>query len=427
MTAFSAGITAGVLPQEAASAAAAITAAAIQAALTTVRVNSRAKAATSATTQALAGVVAVTSGTPVVMPAAAVMSAAVTSVAVAVTSVAVAAISEEAAVTSAEGVAAVAATFSVAPSSAPAEHRLHRRCQTIMTRFAVCAWLTLFGGSLGFAAPVSAASGVRDGAHLYNPASIAKAEQIIRAIHEQHSVDVLIETVPGVPADRLTEFKPLVGKAQQDFVTRWAAARAQQLVVDGIYVLICKSPPHTRVVVEDAHAHAFGERDRTKLFKLLASRSWWKSADQGLLGGLDHVRDRLDAHARGESSGGVDWSAILWLIGGMLGLWVIIGVVRSLNGVGRYSCNPGAGTPTEGGALAGVFGGMFGAMAGHWLYESFFGGPPTSENSPAPESSAPASNPKDRDDEFPDTCGDGDPHAVADDVSAADLSNGGDF
>ncbi len=296
-------------------------------------------------------------------------------------------------------------------------------CQTIMTQHAGYSWLALIAGWLAVAAPAFA--GVRDEAHLYEAPTLAKAEQLIGTIRQQYGVDVRIETVPGIPADRLAEFKSLKGKAQQDYLTRWATERAQQLGADGIYVLICKSPPHTRVVVEEAHAAVFGERERTKLFKLVATRGWWKSADQGLLGGIEYIRDRLDAHARGETGGVVDWGAILWVIGGLLGLWVVIGLARSLSGAGRYACNPGRGTPTEGGALAGVFGGMFGAMAGHWLYESFFGGPAAGEVNAPPETPVPPDNVGARGDEFTDSFQEYYP--AADDPRIDEYAADGDF
>src|SRR5437763_9307808 len=97
-------------------------------------------------------------------------------------------------------------------------------CPTIMKRHASYGWLVCIGW-LAFVAPASAASGVRDDAHLYKAATIAKSEQTIVVIHRQYGVELLIENVAGLPADRLAEFKSLKGNAQQEYVTRWAAER----------------------------------------------------------------------------------------------------------------------------------------------------------------------------------------------------------
>ncbi|MGL4419970.1 MAG: hypothetical protein ACRCZF_04835, partial [Gemmataceae bacterium] len=62
----------------------------------------------------------------------------------------------------------------------------------------------------------------------------------------------------------------------------------------------------------------------------------------------------------------------------MLGIWVVIALVRSLfggGGGGGYGYGGGGGMMGGGGGFFGTFlGGMFGAAAGMYLYDSFFGG-----------------------------------------------------
>lgn len=54
-----------------------------------------------------------------------------------------------------------------------------------------------------------------------------------------------------------------------------------------------------------------------------------------------------------------------------LGVWFVIGLVRALFGGGGGGSGGG---PGGGGFMSSLFGGLFGAMAGMWIYNSFFGG-----------------------------------------------------
>jgi hypothetical protein len=50
----------------------------------------------------------------------------------------------------------------------------------------------------------------------------------------------------------------------------------------------------------------------------------------------------------------------------VLGIWLVIGLIRSFSGGGM------GGGMGGGGFFPGLMGGLFGAMAGAWLYDSFF-------------------------------------------------------
>ena len=79
---------------------------------------------------------------------------------------------------------------------------------------------------------------------------------------------------------------------------------------------------------------------------------------------------RSDTHpaASGSSLG---W--LLPVIGGLLVAWVIFGLIRSMlnrGGAGGMGMPQGAG---GGGFFTSLIGGMFGAAAGMWMYDQFFG------------------------------------------------------
>src|SRR5262249_15497044 len=94
-----------------------------------------------------------------------------------------------------------------------------------------------------------------------------------------------------------------------------------------------------------------------------------------------------------------NWMTIFWIVVVLVGVWVVIGIVRgfsrrsqgpypqqgrpmqSMGGGGaqyspQYGGAPPAPTPMGGGGggfVSSLLGGMFGAAAGNWIYDSFTG------------------------------------------------------
>src|SRR5262249_18407975 len=85
-----------------------------------------------------------------------------------------------------------------------------------------------------------------------------------------------------------------------------------------------------------------------------------------------------------------NWLALVCPLLIVIGVvWLVIGLVRAFTGMGRGGApgapgqgavGPGYGAPGYGGGgggggfFSGLMGGLFGAVAGNWIYHSFFGG-----------------------------------------------------
>jgi len=182
---------------------------------------------------------------------------------------------------------------------------------------------------------------------------------------------LLIETVSAVPADRRGQLKN-----RNQFFARWAQERAEAAGVNGVYVLICADPHHVQVFVSPEAREALPNKDRERLRKALAIKLGRKPYDDALLDTVAFVRDRLDPIHAAEARS--NWWWVLWLILGIVGVWLVVGLVRSLLGSGATQ-TPGAGP--GGGLLAG----MFGATAGSWMYHAFFRGGSKEIAEPAPQ------------------------------------------
>lgn len=277
--------------------------------------------------------------------------------------------------------------------------------------------LAALAGWLAVAAPVSAAVApvIKDDGKFFSDEAREKADRKIKEIYREYNKDLLIETFPEVPADRAKDVDLKDKAARDTFFEEWAKDRAHEAEVNGIYVLICKTPPHLQVLVgNETQKRAFTRKDRDELAKILTGKFHDKDYDGGLAKAVDFVAERLKANGTGRgdrssaisewgqrrrtaaavpganNQGGGFMGTLLGLVCfGLLilgALWLVVGVFRALTGGGggyRGGYGPGGYGPGGyapgyggggGGFMSSLLGGMFGAAAGNWLYNSFSGG-----------------------------------------------------
>jgi uncharacterized protein len=276
----------------------------------------------------------------------------------------------------------------------------------------------VLAGWLGSGAEALAAvPRVNDEAKMFSAESVEKANQKIKQIADQFRVDLLIETLPGIPANLQERYKQQ-GKAE--FFRRWADERAAVAGVKGIYILITKQPAHLQIEVDKAtRKAAFTLDDRNRLVGQMTDRLRKRKPDEALLEAANFVYSTLQAHGGGrapaaggrtaaappvshspgpgarqphvagpdQDRGGIGWLGWLAIgVGIFLVLWLLFGLFRALTGAGRGAyggAGPGGGYGPGGsgggyggggggGFLTSLMGGLFGAAAGSWIYDSFF-------------------------------------------------------
>ncbi len=176
----------------------------------------------------------------------------------------------------------------------------------------------------------------------------------------------------------------------------------------GVYVLICLDPGHVEVVADremrDKGFQATKERQlATEVAKGLRGAGNEKTADEkiaaqdkALLNAVQYLRTNLpSANADvkkqtrqpttrddGKSAQGPDRSGGGWLkwicigVAVLAGIWVIFAIIRAFSGGGTGTAGPGGGGFGGGGGgfMSSMLGGLFGAAAGMWVYDQFFGG-----------------------------------------------------
>jgi hypothetical protein len=256
--------------------------------------------------------------------------------------------------------------------------------------------LAVLAGWLAAVAPVSAsavAPVIKDDGKFFKDDARTKADEQIREIHREFNKDLLIETFPAVPEDLTKDVDMKDKTARNRFFEKWARDRARAADVNGIYILICKLPEHLQVEV-GTHTleKAFTIEDRNELSKKLLSDFREKKYDEGLLDAVDFVAKRLKAHGVRSSAVPVGGGGMMEGLGGLLcvgvlvlaALWLVVGLFRAMTGGGNrggyapggggYGPGYGGGGGGGGGFMTSLLGGMFGAVAGNWMYNSFFGG-----------------------------------------------------
>lgn len=286
-------------------------------------------------------------------------------------------------------------------------------------------------------------AGVHDTAKLFSSETVKKADDILKDIQQKTKDTVVIETVRGIPAEKRDAFRA----NRDNFYAQWAEARGKALKLHGTLVLICEetqadvasgkpakriefwSDEETRkIFTKDDATHArttlgklfnsdpnqaflnmVGEMKTTMESKYAASHPLANAAEKGVV-----ANKHLDPKPAGNqhAAGGTDVTTIvIYIVVGLLGFWILIGLVRAFTrprvqpgdynapppppGMGRggmtpppppgygqpygqaYGGQPMGYAPPQSGGM-GFFGnlmtGMLGAAAGNYMYDRFFRG-----------------------------------------------------
>jgi hypothetical protein len=249
--------------------------------------------------------------------------------------------------------------------------------------------------------PTSATEFISDNGAYFSESAKRKAAEVISDIHKRWGKEVVVETFARKPDD-------------EPNMAEWAKRRARERRVDGVYILACREPHGLQVDAgEKTREKAFTLADTEKLYHLLRSDFGKNKFDDGLVSSVEFVRDTMkrnlgsgaatapspappapssnpSTHRGGTTvnhGGGFPWLALLCPALVIIGvIWLVFGLIRAFTsrsygpgpggpgGPGAYGAPGYGGGGGGGGFMTGLLGGMFGAVAGSWLYNNMFGG-----------------------------------------------------
>lgn len=249
---------------------------------------------------------------------------------------------------------------------------------------------------------------VFDEAKLFSPAGVEQAKSKFREAAFHRGLTVTVDTVAEPPAAK----KSAAEAASKDaakwraFMLDWARQTAGEDHAKGVYVLVTLHPVGGVAVIADRQTktRGFTDADDERVRMILAS-AFKDAKDEtsdakkqevrsaGLVKALEYIATDLrdsrvaDATPAGgardkhEHNGKVQTNAppagrgimgyVCLGLFVLAGAWLVIGLIRMFTGGGGGT--PGAGGG-GGGFMTSLFGGLFGAVAGMWMYNNLFGG-----------------------------------------------------
>lgn len=251
--------------------------------------------------------------------------------------------------------------------------------------------IVVAGSGERIAAPVPT---VRDEVDLFSLLGRQQATLDAAYVKDHFKKDLRIEALKPPAVPRGLDVKD--PKAVKMFFGKWAGDRYKASGIDGVLVVLVPEVKQIRVVVGAATLRSglFTDQDRQDLQDRMAELLRKDQPDEALTAGTKFVRDAMDRHlarkldadptaavfpgdgkkapvgAAVPADKATPWTTYLLIgLGVLAGLWLLSGLFRGLSSMGG---GPGAGG--GGGFMSGMLGGLFGAMAGMWLYNNVFGG-----------------------------------------------------
>lgn len=261
-----------------------------------------------------------------------------------------------------------------------------------MYRWAIAAFAScLLGAGLCDAQPNAPARMVQDDLNWFSAAAREKANADIARIKSQFHKDLAIETLKA--PTQLSEVDPKDTVAVNKFFDNWAVTRFKNERVDGVLVLLVDQPKIARVLVGPETEHRlFPATSRDELRTRLVEHLKKGDRDGALSSATAYVLDVMGQHHRTAANPPVvpaqhefpaqgvpvqrqpNLMNLIWIgLGVLLVVWVVSALVRALSGGGGgYGMGGGYGGG-GGGFMSSMLGGLFGAAAGMWMYDRFFG------------------------------------------------------
>jgi len=158
------------------------------------------------------------------------------------------------------------------------------------------------GGPAVVKGPAGAATpGVKDTARppFFKPETVEKANEIVREIRDRYGKDLIVETFSSVPPSDRAEVTKMSHEDREKYISEWANRLAREQRVNGIFVLICRSPGHVEVAVDrETEKKDFGPanvRELRSIFSDHISKNTYKP-DEAMLKAVAYVRATLRTH-----------------------------------------------------------------------------------------------------------------------------------
>jgi uncharacterized membrane protein YgcG len=155
----------------------------------------------------------------------------------------------------------------------------------------LAAWLVLAGPARAVYPPP-----IKDDGKFFTKEGVEKANKKIREIYEKYKKDVVVETLAELSEEQKKKMKD---EKESKFFITLALARLKELGVNGIYVLICKSPRFLQIEMDPGtRKTVFTNKDRAKAREAFFKQFREEKFDAGLMEALDVIEAALKANVK---------------------------------------------------------------------------------------------------------------------------------
>jgi hypothetical protein len=211
---------------------------------------------------------------------------------------------------------------------------------------------------------------IHDDAGLFHADAIARAELRIDDIRHTFGRNLFVRTVSSIAPHEWRHFWFLKTRRVNRILDEQAQKLADEAGMDGIYVVICKTPRDVHVVVRPGDDPLFGRRDAEALRKSVARRLPEDGPDRTLLALVEQVRTTLQTHkTRGPSASGLSEFTLLAILGGGVALWLVLSLIRykrrAAPPIEEDAAEQSRRTPA-------LLGAMFGSPSGLCIYDKLY-------------------------------------------------------
>lgn len=253
----------------------------------------------------------------------------------------------------------------------------------------------LVAALMWFAPAVVRAAEITDGGGFFSAEALATANKSLRELENQSGREVRIETFAAVPTDKVEAVAKMDAKQREAFFSKWVHERAEATQSRGIFVLICREPSHLNLWAGTPIQRAgFGAAQAKTVKEAMLTRLKAKEFDKALTEGVTQLSTTIaglspaKAKAATPAAAGREseqvghepqqsgWFGVAVVLMFVVGGIVVMSMIGRLFGGGQNSGMGGYGPGGYGGGggfMSGLTGGIFGAMAGNWMYDQFSG------------------------------------------------------
>jgi len=248
------------------------------------------------------------------------------------------------------------------------------------------------------AAPASPAQLiVEDNGGYFSQKAIDEAKAIVAKSVGTGDRQVHVQTYAALSQEEAQRLKD-AGKATAEFWRTWSNGKIKG--DHGVVILMVREQRHVEIRVDgQIRESGFSGSNEKGVYDAMAAelRKMGKIDspdeqrpfnDAALLAGADYLKSNLPtaiaqkpgakhgtehkAANAGEGSGIMKWVCIGIAV--LAGIWLVTGLMRAFSGGGGGGGPGGMGGGGGGGFGSSLLGGLFGAMAGMWLYNNLLGG-----------------------------------------------------